>query len=121
MHRLCSLLTITLVWAELPYSRERASPASGIISNEAPFLHRNQSVSLPQSLTEPDCITRPTYTTSLNGHPSFNCRAWSFVDSISPVNFVLNGSPWLGSKLPRHGFHVLSIMSLHDRQDASAE
>lgn len=89
----------------LPYYRERASPASRIVSSEAPFLQSSpasQPASLPQSLTGHNYITGPSYTTSLNGHPSFNCRAWSSVNSISPVPSVLKGLPWLGSKLPRH-------------------
>lgn len=111
MHRLCSLLAITLVWPECPYYRERASPASGIISNEAPFLRTNQSVSLQQSLTGHGYITGPSYTTSLNGHPSFNCRAWSSVESIFPAPAVLKGLPWLGSKLPHHD--SMSCQSCH--------
>lgn len=85
-----------------PYYRERASPTSRNMSNGTTFLHTSQPVSLLQSLTRHDYITGPSYTPSLNGHPSFNCRAWSSVDSIPPTSLVLKGSPWLGSKLPRH-------------------
>lgn len=86
----------------LPYCWERASPASRVISNKAPLLHTNLSVSLQQSLTRNGYITGPSYTTSLNGHPSFNCRAWPSVDRTFPGPFVLKGLPWFGSKLPRH-------------------
>lgn len=104
----------------LPFCWERASPASRVISNKAPLLHTNLSVSLQQSLTRTWLYNRPQlyHFTQRPSELQLPCLAVRGQNLRWPL--CLEGSPMVRFKVAAPRIHVLSIMSLHDRQDASA-